>query len=84
MTANFVRRMLGHRVSFEAMIEVSLWIVCIYATIGLVWAFFQGEAIQTLDASLRTRLPAGSEVAAFLLVGALWPWQVLGVHFCLA
>ncbi|CAM3267669.1 hypothetical protein BST27_09620 [Mycobacterium intermedium] len=82
MSARLVRRVLSHRVSVEAMVEFSLWVVCIYATIGLVWAFFQGEPVQTLDASLRTRLPAGSEVAAFLLVGALWPWQVLGAHFC--
>lgn len=76
--------MLSYRISVEAMIEFSLWVFGVHTTVGLVWAFFQSEQVQTLDAALRTRLPAGSDVAAFLLVGALWPWQILGAHFCVS
>jgi hypothetical protein len=66
------------------MIETTFWIVAVYAVIGLVWAFFDAEQVQQLDDQLRTRMPAGSDIAAFLTTGALWPWRILGAQICVA
>ncbi len=79
-----LRRILSRRVSVEAMIEASLWFLAVYVLIGLTWAFFDAEQVQQLDDQLRTRMPAGSEMAAFLTTGALWPWQLLGAQVCVA
>jgi hypothetical protein len=77
-----LRRLLGYRVSVEAMIEVVMWLLVVYVTIGLVWAFFHGEQVQLLDTQLKTRMPAGSDIAAFLTTGALWPWMLFGASIC--
>jgi hypothetical protein len=79
-----LRRILSRRVSVEAMIEAGIWFVALYVVIGLVWAFFDAEQVQQLDEPLRTRLPAGSDMAAFLMIAALWPWLLLGAHICVA
>lgn len=79
-----LRRILSRRVSVEAMIEASMWFVALYAVVGLGWAFFDAEQVQQLDDQLRLRMPAGSDIAAFLTTGALWPWQLLGARVCVA
>jgi hypothetical protein len=35
--------------------------------IGLVFAFFGAEQVQLIETQLQTRLPAGSDIAAFVL-----------------
>ncbi|MDT5095639.1 MAG: hypothetical protein QOH60_5002 [Mycobacterium sp.] len=75
-----LRRVLGFRVSVEAMIEAAVWVVAVYVIVGLTWAFFHDEQMRLLQTGLETRLPAGSDIAAFLTIGALWPWEVLGLQ----
>jgi hypothetical protein len=78
-----LRRVLGYRVSIEAMIEVALWVVAAYVAIGLVWAFFHDEQVRLLQTGLETRMPAGSDIAAYLTTAALWPWEMLGLQLAM-
>ncbi|MCV7299564.1 hypothetical protein H7J93_07950 [Mycobacterium barrassiae] len=79
-----LRRVLSHRVSVEAMIEFAMWLAVPYLLIGLAWAFFDAEQVQLFDTALRTRLPAGSEILAFVLTAVMWPQLMLGANFCVA
>jgi hypothetical protein len=79
-----LRRVLSRRVSVEAMIEFAMWAAIPYILIGLVFAFVGAEQVQLIETQLQTRLPAGSEIAAFLLTALLWPAQLFGVDVCIA
>jgi hypothetical protein len=79
-----LRRVLSHRVSVEAMIEFALWMAIPYILIGMVFAFFGAERVQLLETQLQTRLPAGAEIAAFVLTALWWPFQLVGVEVCAA
>ncbi|BBY43695.1 hypothetical protein [Mycolicibacterium celeriflavum] len=79
-----LRRLLSRRVSVEAMIEVAMWLAIPYLLIGLAWAFFDAEQVQLIDTALRTRIPAGSDIGAFMLTAAFWPANLLGVELCAA
>jgi hypothetical protein len=79
-----LRRMLSRRVSVDAMIEFALWMAVPYIVIGLVFAFFGAEQVQLFETQLQTRLPAGSDIAAYLLTALLWPFEVVGGHVCAA
>jgi hypothetical protein len=79
-----LRRVLSRRVSVDAMIEFALWMAIPYILIGLAFAFVGAEQVQLIQAQLQTRLPAGAEIAAFLLTALLWPFQLLGVGVCVA
>lgn len=71
------RSLLARRLSVADVIELGLWLAIPYVTIGLAWAFFRFEEVQQLEAILQVRLPAGGGMAAYLLVAALWPVQLL-------
>jgi hypothetical protein len=79
-----LRRTLSRRVSVDAMIEFALWMAIPYTLIGLVFAFFDAEQVELIETQLQTRLPAGSEIAAFLLTALLWPFQLAGADVCVA
>lgn len=79
-----LRRVLSRRVSVEAMIETALWLAIPYLLIGLTWAFFDAEQVQAIDTALQTRLPAGSEIIAFVQTALMWPVMLLGVDVCMA
>jgi hypothetical protein len=79
-----LRRVLSRRVSVEAMIEVALWMAIPYIVIGVVFAFFGVEQVQLIQTQLQTRLPAGSEIAAYGLTALLWPAMLSGVDVCVA
>ena len=66
------------------MIEFAMWAAIPYILIGLVFAFVGAEQVQLIETQLQTRLPAGSEIAAFLLTALLWPAQLFGVDVCIA
>ena len=80
MTA--LRRLLSRRVSVEAMIEVGMWLAVPYLLIGLVWAFFDAEQVQLIDTAFRTRIPAGSDIGAFLVTALFWPANLFGIELC--
>jgi len=79
-----LRRVLSRRVSVEAMIEFALWMAIPYIVIGLAFAFFGAEQVQLIETQLQTRLPAGSEIAAYLLTALSWPATLFGVDVCMA
>lgn len=81
---SLLRRVLSRKVSVAAMIEFALWLAIPYLLIGFVWAFFDAEQVQLFDTALRTQLPAGSEILAFVLTAAMWPQLMLGASFCVA
>jgi hypothetical protein len=82
MTA--VRRLLSRRVSVEAMIETAMWLAIPYLVIGLLWAFFDAEQVQAIETMLESRLPAGSEILAFVQTALMWPFMMLGADVCMA
>ena len=77
-----LRRVLSRKVSVEAMIEVAMWLAIPYLLVGLVWAFFDVEQVQIIETALQTRLPAGSDIVAFVQTALMWPVLVLGVDLC--
>jgi hypothetical protein len=79
-----LRRALSRRVSVEAMIEFAMWMAVPYLIIGLVWAFFDAEQVQAIDTALRSRIPAGSDVGAFVLTAVMWPAKLFGFDICMS
>ncbi|MGZ5391652.1 MAG: hypothetical protein ACXWD3_07335 [Mycobacterium sp.] len=79
-----LRRALSRRVSVEAMIEFAMWLAIPYLLIGFVWAFFDAEQVQLFETALQTRLPAGSEILAYVQTAAMWPHLMLGADICVA
>ena len=79
-----LRRVLSRRVSVEAMIEFVMWMAIPYIVIGLVFAFFGVEQVQLIETRLQTRLPAGSDIAAYGLTALFWPATLFGVDVCVA
>ncbi len=66
------------------MIEFAMWLAIPYLLVGLTWAFFDAEQVQAIDIALQTRLPAGSEIIAFVQTAVMWPFMMLGVDVCVA
>ncbi|HEX2214177.1 MAG TPA: hypothetical protein VHH12_12175 [Mycobacterium sp.] len=79
-----LRRLLSRRVSVEAKLEALMWLAVPYLLIGLVWAFFDAEQVQLIDTALRARLPAGSDIGAFVLTALNWPARLFGIELCSA
>lgn len=77
-----LRRVLSRRVSVEAIFETAMWLAIPYLIIGLAWAFFDAEQVQALETALQSRLPAGSEILAFVQTALMWPFTMLGVDVC--
>lgn len=77
-----LRRLLSRRVSVAAMIEAAMWLAIPYLLIGLVWAFFDAEQVQLIDTALRTRIPAGSDIGAFMVTAVFWPATLFGIELC--
>ncbi|KWX65744.1 hypothetical protein [Mycobacterium sp. NAZ190054] len=78
------RSVLSRRFCVADVIELGLWLLIPYVTIGLAWAFFRVEEVRQLENLLQVQIPAGGEILAYLLVAALWPIQVLLPAACLA
>ena len=75
-------RLLGHRVSVEALIEFALWCAVPYVTVGVLWAFLHPEQVQGFEAVLLTRVPAGADLIAYGLTAGLWPVLLLVPTLC--
>ena len=66
------------------MIEFAMWMAIPYIVIGLVFAFFGAEQVQLIETQLQTRLPAGADIAAFVLTALMWPATLFGVDVCVS
>ena len=73
MLRTATRRVLSKRLSVADVMELHLWLMIPYVTIGLGWAFFNVERIRHLEDLLQTLVPAGGGMFAYLLVAAFWP-----------
>jgi hypothetical protein len=82
--SEMLRRVLSRRVSVAAMIELAMWLAIPYLLIGFGWAFFDVEQVQLFETALQTRVPAGSEVLAFVQTAVMWPHLMLGAEVCVA
>ena len=79
-----LRRLLSRKVSIEAMIEFAMWSAIPYLLIGIVWTFFNADDVARIESQLETRIPAGSDLVAFGMTTALWPFLLVGPEFCAA
>jgi hypothetical protein len=77
-----MRRLLGRKVSVEAMIEFGLWLVIPHIVIGVIYAVLRYETINALERQLQTLLPAAADLAAFGAVVFLWPLFVIVPDLC--
>ena len=55
------------------MIEIAMWLAIPYLLIGIVWTFVNADDVARIETQLETRMPAGSDLAAFGTTTALWP-----------
>lgn len=77
-----VRRLLGHKISIEAMIEFHLWMAIPNILIGVVWSFMNYETVTAIERQLEPILPAGADLIAFGLTTGLWPLFLLTSGLC--
>jgi hypothetical protein len=78
-----VRRVLGHRVSVEALFEIGLWLALPYLVIGIGYTFLTADRVDWMEAQLAHYLPAGANIAAFGESILLWPLLVLNQLYCI-
>lgn len=82
MTSTGVRGLLSRKVSIEAMVEFAMWIAIPYLVIGIVWTFFNADDVARIETSLQTKIPAGSDLVAFGVTSATWPFLLSGHEVC--
>ena len=77
-----LRRVLGYRISVEALIELGLWLAIPHILIGLVVTFLNPGPMQALESQLEPLLPAGANLVAFGESTLLWPVMLLLPYIC--
>jgi len=77
-----LRRLLSRKVSIEAMLEFAMWIAIPYLVAGIVWTFFNADDVARIESHLETRVPAGSDLAAFGATSVMWPFLLFGHEVC--
>lgn len=82
MTVAALRRLLSRKVSIEAMLEIAMWIAIPYLVVGIVWTFLHADDVARVESRLQTRMPAGSDLAAFGATSVLWPFLLSGHELC--
>jgi hypothetical protein len=80
MTA--LQRLLNHRVSVGALLELALWLAVPYLCIGFAWATLHGEQVAQIQTRVQKVSPVGADLAAFGLVTALWPASIQIADAC--
>jgi hypothetical protein len=82
VTVTGLRRPLSRKVSIEAMLEFAMWVTIPYIVVGIVWTFFNADDVARIETRLETRMPAGSDLAAFGATTAMWPFLLFGHEVC--
>jgi hypothetical protein len=77
-----LRWLLSRKVSIEAMIEAAMWVAIPYLVVGIICTFLNADDVARVEGHLATRIPAGSDVAAFGATTALWPFLLVGHEVC--
>lgn len=75
-----LRRILNHRVSVAALLEIALWLAVPYLTLGLVWSLGHPDSVQRVQTQLQQqwRIPQGSDYEAAMGAAiVLWPMVLL-------
>lgn len=81
-TMELLRRVLGYRISVEALLELGLWLAIPYLMIGVGYTFFNAELVDHWYSQLELVLPAGANLVAFGLTTALWPLLLAAPGIC--
>ncbi|OBB98522.1 hypothetical protein [Mycobacterium sp. 852002-40037_SCH5390672] len=68
-----IRRILGHKVSVGALVELAVWLAIPYLLIGFGWTVFHPEQIQRIQARIEAVSPTEADAMAFGLATLLWP-----------
>jgi hypothetical protein len=77
-----LQRVLEHRVTIGALIELALWLAIPYLCVGIVWTVVHPEQTQQIQTRLEKVLPAGADVGAFGVATALWPASLQIANAC--
>jgi hypothetical protein len=77
-----LQRVLNHRVSVGALIEVALWLAIPYLAIGFAWSSLHAEQVQQIQTRLEKFSPIGADIVAFGLATALWPASIQIADAC--
>jgi hypothetical protein len=77
-----LQRVLNHRVSVGALIEVALWLAIPYLAIGFAWSSLHTEQVQQIQTRLEKVSPTGADIVAFGLATALWPASIQIADAC--
>ncbi len=77
-----LQRVLNYKLSVATLIEIYLWILLPYVTVGLVWSAFHPANAAQMQAQLAGRLPAGAEVVALTFSALLWPVLLFTSFIC--
>jgi hypothetical protein len=81
-TMAFLQRVVTHRVSVGALIELGIWLAIPYACIGMAWAVVHPRQTQQIQTRLEQVTPTGADLGAFLLTTALWPASLQIAEAC--
>lgn len=68
-----VRRILGHKISVGALVELAVWLLIPYLCIGFAWTAFHPEQTQRIQARIEAVSPTGADAIAFGATTVLWP-----------
>lgn len=77
-----LRRVLQHRVSIGALLELAVWLAIPYLCIGFVWTLFHTEQTQRIQARIEKVMPVAADAAAFGLTTLLWPASIQIAQAC--
>jgi hypothetical protein len=77
-----LQRVLDHRVSIGALIEVALWLVIPYLCIGFVWSSLHDEQVRQIQTRLEKLSPTGADAVAFGMATVLWPASIQIADAC--
>lgn len=72
-TMDPVRRILGHRVSVGALVELAVWLAIPYLCIGFAWTVFHPDQTQRIQARIEAVSPTAADAIAFGVATVLWP-----------
>lgn len=77
----FIRRVLAHPVSVQALIEFLLWLTLPYLAFGFFWTVVHPDKVSELETQWKAVLPSSGEIA-FGEATVLWPVVLLLPSTC--
>jgi hypothetical protein len=81
-TMALLQRVVTHRVSVGALVEVAIWLGIPYFCAGLAWTVVHPDQTQQIQTRLEQISPVGADLGAFALTTALWPASLQIADVC--